>query len=121
MECVGAARFSGPVTASNFPSTSDQRLKTGAEPASLSECTRLLLAVRPKTYTRIDMDNVPRLGYIAQDWDATLTGGYRCIVGESADENGPFLALDYSRNVPILHGALLSLMARVEALESGPK
>ena len=64
------------------------------------------------------MDNVPRLGYIAQDWDATLTGGYRCIMGESADENGPLLALDYSRIVPVLHGALLSALARIAALES---
>ena len=120
IECVGAARISGPVTASNFPSTSDQRLKTGAEPASLSECTRLVLAVRPKTYTRVDMDNVPRVGYIAQDWVRELTGGYRCIMGASQDENGPLLALDYSRIVPILHGALLSALARIDALESRP-
>jgi hypothetical protein len=28
------------------------------------------------------------------------------------------LALDYSRIVPVLHGALLSALARIEALES---
>jgi hypothetical protein len=39
-------------------------------------------------------------------------------MGESADENGPLLALDYSRIVPVLHGALLSALARIEALES---
>ena len=118
IECVGAARFSGAVTASNFPSTSDQRIKTGVEPASLDECTRLVQAVRPKTYSRIDMGGAHSLGYIAQDWDANLRGGYRCIMGASEDKNGPLLALDYSRIVPVLHGALLSLMARVDLLES---
>ncbi len=78
-------------------------------------------AVHPRTYNRIDMDGTPRrLGYIAQEWDAELTGGYRCIMGESAGESGPLLALDYSRIVPVLHGALLSALARIELLESRP-
>ena len=71
------------------------------------------------------MDNVPRLGYTAQDWDRELTGGYRCIMGANEDANGPLLALDYSRLTPVIHGALLSVMAqldaafaRIEALES---
>jgi hypothetical protein len=76
--------------------------------------------VRPKTYTRIDMDNVPRLGYIAQDWDREITGGYRSVIGTSSDQSGPLLAIDYSRVVPIIHGALLSALARIEALESRP-
>ena len=96
------------------------RLKEGRENACLDECTRLVNSVRPKTYTRIDMGNVARLGYIAQDWDRELSGGYRCIMGASSDDTGPLLALDYSRIVVVLHGALLSLMARVEALESRP-
>ncbi len=66
------------------------------------------------------MNDTPRLGYIAQDWDAKLHGGYRCIMGATEDENGPLLALDYSRIVPVLHGALLSALARIEALESRP-
>ena len=64
------------------------------------------------------MNDAPRLGYIAQDWDANLRGGYRCIMGATEDENGPLLALDYSRIVPVLHGALLSALTRIEALES---
>ena len=118
LDVVGAGRFSGALVASNFPSTSDARLKTEVEPASLDECTRLVLAVRPKTYNRIDMGGTPRLGYIAQDFSQELSGGYRCIMGESADESGPLPALDYSRIVPVLHGALLSALARISALES---
>jgi hypothetical protein len=67
------------------------------------------------------MNDAPRLGYIAQDWERELTiPNYRCILGASEDENGPLLAIDYSRIVPILHGALLSALARIGALESRP-
>ena len=118
LDCNGAARFSSFVSASNYITTSDQRIKTDFEFADPAECLRLVSAVKPRTYKRIDMNLAPRLGYIAQDWDANLTGGYRCIMGENADESGPLLALDYSRIVPVLHGALLSALARIEALES---
>jgi hypothetical protein len=120
IECVGAARFSGPVTASNFPSTSDSRLKKDVQDADPAECLRLIKAVRPRTYKRIDMNDAPRCGYIAQELSAELTGGYRCIMGESQDEQGSLLAVDYSRLVPVLHGALLSALARIEMLESRP-
>ena len=118
IECVGAARFSGAVTASNFPSTSDQRLKKDVQDADQMECLRIIKAVRPRTYKRIDMADAHRCGYIAQELDRELTGGYRCIMGASEDANGPLLAVDYSRVVPILHGALLNALARIEALES---
>jgi hypothetical protein len=119
LDVAGAGRFSGSLVASNFPSSSDARLKTEVEPASLDECTRLVKAVTPCTYKRIDMAGNPaRCGYIAQQWDRELTGGYRCIMGASEDENGPLLAIDYSRIVPILHAALLSALKRIEALES---
>jgi hypothetical protein len=39
-------------------------------------------------------------------------------MGVGEDANGTLLALDYSRIVPILHGALLSALARIEALEN---
>jgi hypothetical protein len=121
LDVVGSGRFSGSLLASNFPSTSDARIKENVLDASLGECTRLVLAVKPKTYNRSDMAGNPaRCGYIAQHWNAELTGGYRCIMGESADESGPLLAIDYSRIVPLLHGALLSALARIEALESRP-
>jgi hypothetical protein len=115
LDVVGSGRFTGPLVASNFPSTSDARIKEGVEDASLDECTRLVLAVRPKTYSRIDLGGAPRLGYIAQHFDRELSGGFRCIMGTSEDENGPLLALDYSRLTPILHGALLNVMERLDA------
>jgi hypothetical protein len=127
IECIGAARFSGPVTASNFPSTSDARLKKDVQDADPSECLRIIQTVRPRTYARIDMNDAPRCGYIAQELSAQLTGNYRCIIGESQDEQGPLLSVDYSRLTVVLHSALLGVMskldaalARIEALESRP-
>jgi hypothetical protein len=118
LDVLGTGRFSGALTASNFPSSSDARLKENVLDASTKECERILLAVRPKTYTRIDMDGAPRIGYIAQHLDAELRGGYRCIMGVGEDANGPLLSVDYSRLVPVLHGCLLSALARLDALES---
>jgi hypothetical protein len=119
LEVKGAGRFSGALSASNFPSSSDARLKIEVASASLEECTRLVMAVTPCTYKRRDMEGTPaRLGYIAQNWDRELTGGYRSILAVGADADGPLLQLDYSRIVPVLHGALLSALARIEALES---
>jgi hypothetical protein len=119
LDVEGTGRFSGALSASNFPSSSDARIKTGVVAVSLDECSRLVKAIMPCTYRRKDMEGTPeRCGYIAQDWDRELTGGYRCIMGAGEDADGPLLALDYSRIVPVLHGALLSALARIEALEN---
>ena len=72
----------------------------------------------PKNLQANQYGSVPRLAYIAQDWDRELSGSFRCIMGSSKDENGPLLALDYPRIVPVLHAALLPALARIEALES---
>jgi hypothetical protein len=96
---------------------SDSRLKDDIADASLAECTRLVLAVRPKTYV-LKKSGEEQLGYVAQNWQQETQPAYRnSIVGESLGEE-QMLALDYSRVVPILHGALLDALARIEALES---
>jgi hypothetical protein len=119
LDVGGTGRFSGALSASNFPSNSDARIKTGVVAVSLDECSRLVKAIMPCTYRRKDMEGTPeRCGYIAQDWDRELSGGFRCIMGAGEDADGPLLALDYSRIVPILHGALLAALARLDALES---
>jgi hypothetical protein len=96
---------------------SDQRLKADVEDASFAECTRLVLAVRPKTYV-LKSTGVAQIGYIAQDFQREAQGAYRnSVVGQALGDE-QMLALDYSRVVPVLHGALLSALARIEALES---
>ena len=71
------------------------------------------------TYRRTHIgSNERRIGYIANHWDANLGTGMRNIMGQAIAADGTeLIALDYSRIVPVLHGALLALMARVEALE----
>jgi hypothetical protein len=79
------------------------------------------------TYRRTDIGSDDRrIGYIANHWDSCLGSGMRNIIGSAIAEDGTELkALDYSRLTPIMHGALLSVMAqldaalaRIEALES---
>jgi hypothetical protein len=119
LEVVGSGKISGSWSCNNLVQTSDQRIKTDVEFADPDECLRLVTTVKPRTYKRTDMAGTPaRCGYIAQDWDRELSGGFRCIMGASEDENGPLLGLDYSRLTVVLHGALLSALARIEALES---
>ena len=91
------------------------------------ECLRIVQAVRPRTYARIDMNDAPRCGYIAQELSAELSGDYRCIIRENQDAQGPLLSVDYSRLTVVLHGALLSVisqldaaLARIDLLESRP-
>jgi hypothetical protein len=116
--CAGAGSFTSFVEATKFQITSDERIKTNVQPASLDECTRLMLTVRPVTY-RLKSTDEAQLGYLANDWDRQVQDGYRCVMGESEDSEGKkLLALDMMRIIPILHGSLLSALARIEALEN---
>jgi hypothetical protein len=117
LDVVGSGRFSGDVHALSFPTSSDARLKAEVLPASLDECVRLVQAVRPQIYRRTDLDLNRRVGYIANSWDSELKDGMRNIMGPLTGEES-LLSLDYSRIVPVLHGALLSALARISALES---
>ena len=120
LHVVGNAYISSTLTAGSYASSSDQRIKKDVVDADPDECLRIIQTVTPKTYKRIDLEDVPeRCGYIAQHFDRELTGGFRCIMGQTHDEHGDtLLAIDYARVVPVLHGALLSALARIEALES---
>ena len=117
LDVEGSGQFSGDVHALSFPTSSDARLKAEVLPASLEECARLVQAVRPQIYRRIDLDSGRRLGYIANSWDAELPDGMRNVMGTVTGEEA-LLSLDYSKVVAILHGALLSAIARIDALES---
>ncbi len=117
LDVTGTGRFSGDLHALSFTETSDARLKEEVLPASLEECARLVQAVRPQIYRRTDLDSNRRVGYLANTWDSELKDGMRNVMGPLTGE-ASLLSLDYSKIVPILHGALLSALARIEALES---
>jgi hypothetical protein len=117
--CAGAGSFSSFCEAVKFTATSDRRLKSNIEPASVDECLRLVQTVRPMTFTRNDRNDEPQIGYVAQHWDSQLKDGFHnTIMAASEDADGPLLALDHSKICVILHGALLSALARIEALEN---
>jgi hypothetical protein len=117
--CNGAGQFTSFCDSFKFNTTSDRRIKSNIEQASLDECSRLVQAVRPMTFTRNDKGGEAYCGYVAQDWQAELKDGFRnTIMGESEDAEGPLLSLDHSKICVILHGALLSALARIDALES---
>jgi hypothetical protein len=117
--CAGAGQFTSFCDAFKFNTTSDQRIKSNITPASLAECSRLVQAVRPMTFTRNDRDGEAHIGYVAQHWGSELKDGFHnTIMGSSWDAEGPLLALDHTKICVILHGALLSALARIEALES---
>jgi hypothetical protein len=122
LDVQGQSRFSGSCSALSYITTSDARVKADVEPASLEECSRLVKAIAPMTYRRTDLSSDDRrIGYIANHWDDGLGPGMRNIMGKAVAEDGTELkALDYSRIVPVLHGALLSALARIEARESRP-
>jgi hypothetical protein len=123
--CNGAGQYSSFVEATSFKIGSDQRLKENVQAASLDECTRLVLAVRPVTYI-LKSTGEAQIGYLANDFEREARDAYRnSIVGASEDANGPLLVLDYGRILPIAHAALLGVMskldaalARIDALES---
>ena len=71
------------------------------------------------TFTRNDRNDEPQIGYVAQHWDSQLKDGFHNIImAASEDADGPLLALDHNKVCVILHGALLSALARIEALEN---
>jgi hypothetical protein len=120
LQVSGAANLTSFIEATKFQIGSDKRLKEDVQEASLDVCTLAVLGVRPVTYS-LKATGQAQLGYLANDWDRELVGGYHnSVVGASdpGNEVDPLLALDYSRIVPILHGALLSALARISALES---
>ena len=114
-----------------FTNNSDASLKSEVVPASTAQALDVLRLVEPKVYKRIDLDDSPRLGFLAQDLQASLPPEWANIVGatEAADEHQDQdgntvpakpsrLTLDYARLVCCLWQANRSMLARIEALEA---
>ena len=115
----------------SFTNNSDSSLKSDVVPASTTAALEALKTIEAKVYKRVDLDDSPRLGFIAQDILASLPAEWTNIVGateavaEHVDQEGNTVAakpstltLDYSRLVCCLWTANRSMLARIEALES---
>jgi hypothetical protein len=107
------------ITAANYFSSSDERLKTNVQDAPPEACQQVFDAVQVKTYERTDLAG-KRIGFIAQDVQGNLPEEFANLVGTRPSEDGvPYLTLDYSRLVTVLWGVVKNLQARIEALEAG--
>jgi hypothetical protein len=106
------------ITAANYFSSSDERLKTNVQDASLQSCQQVFDAVQVKTYERTDLAG-KRIGFIAQDIEASSPSEFANLYGTRPSEDGvPYLTLDYSRLVTVLWGVVKNMQARLEALEA---
>jgi hypothetical protein len=106
------------ITAAQYLSSSDQRIKNDIRDASLQSCQQVFDAVEVKTYERTDLAPGKRIGFIAQDVQGSLPEEFANLVGTRPSGLGEVLTLDYSRLVCVLWGVVKNLQARIEALEA---
>ncbi len=116
-----------------FTNNSDGRLKDNQTTASLTEMMAIFDAVDVKTYERNDLAGQPRVGFIAQELEAALTGNFAHIVGqgtrqttstqagaetsEAEEPTETFKTIDYARLTAVLWGVCKTLQQRIGALE----
>ena len=109
-------------------SLSDARLKTNLTEVTSEQCLNTLRNIKPQTYDRGDLGNERRLGLIADEIEEALEkAGIEVdnVIGQRHwqvdGESDVYKTLQYERLVPLLIGAVNSLSARVQDLESAPK
>ena len=105
---LSGATFTGVVTAPNFVSSSDARLKTEVE--TIVGALALVGSLRGVRFT---MDGSRQIGVIAQEVEAVLPEVVR------ADAQSGQLSVAYGNIVGLLIEAIKELAARVAALEEG--
>lgn len=103
---LSGATFSGTVTAPNFVSSSDARLKTNVTP--ISDALQKVQALRGVTYNMIEGGS-REIGLIAQDVQA--------VAPEAVVETEGLLRLAYGNLVGLLVEAIKDLSAEVEQLK----
>lgn len=103
---LAGATFTGVVTAPNFVSSSDARLKSEVE--TIAEALELVSALRGVRFT---MDGSRQIGVIAQEVEAVLPEVVR-------DNEAGQLSVAYGNITGLLIEAVKELAARVAALEA---
>ena len=112
------------ITAGQYFSSSDERIKTDVQDASLEACLRIFDAVSPKVYERTDLPG-KRIGFIAQDVQSSAPPEFANLWGTRPGADGEeLLTIDYSRLITIAWAQLklqqaqiADLTSRLEALE----
>ena len=108
-----------------YGSSSDRSLKGDPQDASTEDALNMLRQVSAKTYQRLDMpdEDGPRLGFIAQDIEASCPSAWSNLVGTTQyqwsgnPEGGDIRTLDYARLICPLWQSCRSMLARIEMLE----
>jgi hypothetical protein len=92
------------VSANNFSSSSDTKLKDNQQVVRTEDAAFILNAVDVKSYNRSDLDGQARVGFIAQEMQSVRDGNWTHIVSSAPDlddegvETGTStLQIDYSR------------------------
>jgi hypothetical protein len=114
------------VCGTSFTNNSDSKLKDNQQPASLADLQAIFDAVEVKTYERNDLAGQKRVGFVAQEIEAALSGHeyYQHIVGEGTVQRGEdaevetIKTVDYARLTAILWGVVKNLERRVQVLEA---
>ena len=92
----------GNIHADGTLTSSDKLLKEDLKTLSPDTCLSMLENIDAKTYTRIDMGGVKRVGFIANDIQANLPDECDNVLGNSVYNGNAILTLDYSRLTPFL-------------------
>ena len=100
LSVAGAITATETVSGTSFVSTSDSRIKTDVEDVSRDDAMRLMRLVNAKTYERLDIPGISRIGFIADDWWQHSPPEWKNVA--SVDYTKGLLQLDYSRIVPVL-------------------
>ena len=102
--------------------TSDTKLKYQVTDISAKAAWAIGDQVRPKSYVRNDLENQPRVGFIAQDLQKACTVPFACIVGEAEQDDGEtLLTVDYARLNTILFRCAQDLSNKLKVLETANK
>ncbi len=115
---TGDVNVSGTLTCNSLVQTSDESVKAGIEDVSTTVAESILLGCNARTFVRTDLgedpDKLPRrIGFIAQELQATLPEQWQNIVHEKDN----LLGVSYDRLCCILWTCLQNTNARVAALE----
>ncbi len=108
-----------------YGAASDQSLKGDAQDANTQDCLDMLRQVSAKTYRRLDLPEGEgeRLGFIAQDIEATCPNAWANLVGTTPykwagnGNGGDIRTLDYARMVVPLWQSCKNMLMRIEQLE----
>ena len=101
--------------------SSDSRLKDNQQAMKTQDCYDILNAVQARTYSRIDQNNSPKIGFIAQEMESAVQGksNFESLVGSTEpDGDEPSLkTLDYAKLTSILWTVCRDLSSKIQDLQ----